>query len=181
MPKYHPGFKDGYFYGPIGAIDAFTSMTVLANRIYFCLTHIPERTVIDRLGLEIVSTDNSNFRIGIYKNNDREGRPEDLLVDAGELSAAFSGRKEINLNLTLYPGWYWLACLFEDQPGVRAKNGSEYNHFYTGTPNVLAGSFQSTIDYTYGPLPQTVDVINVSKDFTSGDIVFIWFRKGVNG
>lgn len=179
MPSIHPGFKDGWFYGPAGCIDRFTTRTILPNKIFFMLTFVPHYQLIKRIGVEIASGGGNKGRLGIYKNDEHNGMPVDLFLDAGEIDISIGGRKEININTNMHSGWYWLAAIFDDECGVKARENSEYNHFYTGTPNILAGPFQTSIDYQYGSLPQTVDVVNVNDDFTSGDTLFIWLRKGV--
>jgi len=54
----------------------------------------------------------AKVRLGVY--SDENFYPKELLLDAGEVSAESTGRKNISINITLDKGRYWLAAISND-------------------------------------------------------------------
>lgn len=110
------------------------------------------------LAISVVGTPGGtiNMRLGIY--NDSAGVPGSLLVDAGTTSFTTAGMKYIALARTLYPGWYWLASIFDAlTPTIRSVagvgNGAQLEaHGFSSGDDTDADEGYS-VAQTYGALP----------------------------
>lgn len=175
MPQIHPGFRPDYYYGGASDIDAITTLKVTANRIMFTLFYVPVLTIFNRIGIEITNTHNSNARLGIYENDNAEAVPSSLVLDAGLVNCNTTGIKELNINQSLIPGWYWLAALFQNTPTVRAVTNGEYDDYLMGLPSPTAGGYYLYYNYNYtnNNLPITIPSVLVH----SAAIPYIHLRK----
>lgn len=186
MPPLHPGIRTGRYYGGIDMVEAASSRTIESNRIYFSIIQVPKEITITRVGCEIMSPSGNYGRLGIYYNDDHQGWPGKLFYDAGLIDISTGGTKEISIDLSVSPGWYWLAANFDGQPTLRAKTTGEYSRFYTGTPNIVAGSYMAIYDYQFGPFPSRINILYPEYGGTSGNnthfpgsVPYLWFRIGV--
>lgn len=162
MPQIHPGFRPDYFYGGSPDLDSVSTTRVVSDRICFTLLFCPIVTVFNRIGIEITSSNNSECRLGIYSNNDDEAVPNKLILDAGVVSCQSNGIKEIEINIELIPGWYWLAALWENTPTVRAIVNGEFDDFMMGSPSVSVNGYYLYYDYSFsnGDLPLTIPEVS---------------------
>lgn len=58
-------------------------------------------------------------RMGIYQADRFTGRPGNLIIDAGTVSATTTGRKDISFTQQLVPGIYYAAVVAQDWTGTR--------------------------------------------------------------
>jgi len=91
---------------------------------------IPNRTTFNRIGVEVTTGVASTvIRLGVYKMG-ADGLPGDRVYDAGTVSSATSGVKEITGNFTLEAGAYFLvyqATGGSADPTVRTLNYTDYD------------------------------------------------------
>ena len=151
-----PGYAGGRFYFP-GATSPNTE-TLTANTIYGSPIWILQKQSFTKLGVEITTAAGTNGRLGVYKW--ASGVPTALVLDAGAISTATTGYKELTgLALTLNPGVYGLAFLPDAAVTVRICNNQGFQYFAALVLGA-SGSNQSSelgVDapQTYGALPAT--------------------------
>jgi hypothetical protein len=155
----HPPHVSGRYYGsPLAAaVYASRTATIVANYMYaspFLAGAVAGRDY-DRISIHVTTAAlGKSCQLGIYA--DSAGVPGALVLDAGNVSAATTGGKEINIAQTLARGWYWLACLSDGTPTLRRyyaaggahlpwlghNSGQDLNHY--------AGMY---VAQAYGALP----------------------------
>lgn len=176
MPQIHPGFRRNFYYSGIGYVDTMTTQRITANRIYLVLTYIPIPVEFTYIGISVsnASAVNTFIRLGIYSNNQSTGYPRKLVEDFGTVSTSSNGNKEILINYKFIPGWYYLACMSNSNPKVRAKNNSEFNDYWGGSVNPLTNATYLYINNSYSSgFPETVDEFLYITD----RIPYIWLRR----
>lgn len=91
--------------------------------------YVPKTITIDRIGAEITGAGSAGctLRLGIYRS-DKDGYPAGRVLDAGTIPADAVGQVELNCNVTLEPGIYWVGAAVQGspavQPTVRVINGN---------------------------------------------------------
>ncbi|HEY1506647.1 MAG TPA: hypothetical protein VGF92_20255, partial [Stellaceae bacterium] len=151
-----PGYVSGRYYFP-GATSTNTA-ALTANTIYAAPIWILQRQSFTKLGVEITTAAGTNGRLGVYKW--ANGVPTALLLDAGAISTATTGYKELTgLALTLNPGVYGLAFLPDAAVTVRICNNQGFQYFAALVLGA-SGSNQSSelgVDapQSFGALPAT--------------------------
>ena len=101
-------FRSGYYSLGMFAGAATTSGQVGQGTLLVRPFIVPIRRSFDRIGINVLTASASGAaRLGIYGPGD--GRPGTLVVDAGTVSTATTGAKEITISQSLDPGIYWLA------------------------------------------------------------------------
>ena len=151
-----PGYASARFYFP-GATSPNTE-ALTANTIYGSPIWILQKQSFTRLGVEIVTAAGTNGRLGVYKW--ANGVPTTLVIDAGAISTATAGYKELTgLALTLNPGVYGLVFLPDAAVTVRICNNQGFQYL---AALALGASSSNTspelgVDapQTYGALPAT--------------------------
>lgn len=124
------------------------------NWLYAIAIYIARTETVDRIIIEVTTAyAGHEARLGIYANG-ADGLPGVLLLDAGTVSMATTGLKEIVINQTLTPGLYHLA-LHASSTNAQIRSGycigSYYGAPYGGAFNTSYGiAYQSL---AYGPLP----------------------------
>ena len=149
-----PGYASGRFYFP-GA-SSVSAATLTANTIYAAPIWILQKQSFTKLGVEITMAAGTNGRLGVYKW--ANGVPTALVLDAGAISTATTGYKELTgLALSLNPGVYGLVFLPDAAVSVRICNNQGFQYF-AALALGASGSNQSSelgVDapQTYGALP----------------------------
>lgn len=147
------GYASGRYYFP-GPTSTATA-TLAANTLYCAPFVNLQKQTFTKLGVEIATAAGTNGRLGVY--NWASGLPTTLLLDAGAVSDATTGYKEITgLVLTLNPGLYGLAFLPDGAVTVRVTAGG--NPFFAqlalgATGSNLAGEVMLSVAQSYGALP----------------------------
>jgi hypothetical protein len=146
----------------IGLRTASATATLVADRIYTCPIIIPRTATADRINVEITSTSASSIRLGIYEESG--GIPGALLLDAGTISAATTGNKEITISQELTPGIYFLCLLAEATPTVDAIEEADLLVHYGGnTPHSDNLLTQIYGGQAYGALPSTFPTVSMTN------------------
>jgi hypothetical protein len=121
--------------------------------MYAMLFYVNESHAYDRIAVHVTTrAAPSNIQLGIYE--DSAGVPGNLILDAGNVSGASTGGKEININQTLARGWYWLAAVSDSTPTLRTYQGSSMFGWLgatSGTDTAYYGGM--SVAQAYGALP----------------------------
>lgn len=149
---FHPGYRSGQMYYSIFAGSNAGGQTLSANSLYAVLFYVPRVQVFNRIGIQITTAAaaGTSLRLGIYSMS--EAHPGSLILDAGTVAADTTGEKEITINQSLNPGFYYCVCLGDGGPNVRNTNFNALPLLYT--PN-SAGTTVShwTASQAFGALP----------------------------
>ena len=135
-------------------VGYFIAGSIATNRLIAQAYYNPVTTVYDRIALYVYSAATGKARMGVYAS-DPTLYPSSLILDAGEVDTGTTGLKEVEINLTLEPGVYWLALLTNST--ATFGGSSVYYEFAPlgrGSPYEQAANGWS-ITYWYGPLPST--------------------------
>lgn len=90
--------------GSLRANHYFTAAYIRAVRLY-----VPATLSFDRICVNVSVAASGNIaRLGVY-GTDSNGLPSSLVFDAGSISCATTGLKEIVISQTLTAGWYYAA------------------------------------------------------------------------
>lgn len=135
-------------------VGGVTTVAAVANTLYATPIFTPLAATVTVIGLEITAFAAGNVRLGVYR--DSNGVPGALLLDAGAVGTGTpNGFKSIgSLSQALTPGWYWLACVFDATPTVRALTASGSMHalgFTSGTDTTIHAGW--SVAFTYAALP----------------------------
>ena len=145
----------GRYYGcPLNAATYFTrTLALAANLMYAMPFYVNESHAYDRIAVHVTTLKaGSNIQLGIYA--DSAGVPGDLILDAGNVSGASTGGKEININQTLARGWYWLAAVSDNTPTLRTYQGSSMFGWLGATTGVDTTYYGGmSVAQGYGALP----------------------------
>jgi len=151
------GVSANYFTGlAYGRINTASGVAQTANTLYARVLVLPCDYTFDRIGVYVHTISAThNMRLGIYEMNS-SGQPGALVLDAGTVSVATTGLKEVTISqaLTADKGYY-LAWVTDGTPSLASQlgdGGGEYSFF--GSSDVTASAPESyTIAHTYGALP----------------------------
>lgn len=158
-------YKTGWYY--TAAANTQTHIPVEAE-MRCSPFFVAEDITLDRIGLEVTSagTAGALIRLGIYEDNG-DGIPGALVIDAGTVDATTTGVKEIVISQALARGDFHLAAAVQGaaatRPTIRAHSGSDAM-FPAGHPTAtqisaypIAGSYQTGVT---GALPATAAITN---------------------
>lgn len=108
-PMPHPGYAANRYYVPLDHATP-TAVGLSANLMYLVPFAVSQRTTFTRIGIKCTTAQAStNARLGIYRAVD--GAPSNLVLDAGAVSLATTGEKEVTISQSLEAGEYFLAVL----------------------------------------------------------------------
>lgn len=153
----------GMVMGPSGAMSVQA-----ANRLWGKVFVVGAQTTFTRIGLQVTTGAGSLGRLGIY--NFSSGVPTSLVLDAGTVSTATTGVKEITISQALSPGVYVVAAVFDNTPSVVGFVASDVvmaNHF-TGDAAVTASDSGFYGSHTFGALPSSFPALTYSSDARDG-------------
>lgn len=82
---------------------------------------LPRAVTLDRIGLEVTTAGATGalYRLGIF-DDDGNGLPSTVRLDAGTVDAATTGAKELTISHLLGPGLFWLAGAQQGAPATNA-------------------------------------------------------------
>lgn len=107
----HQALRDGYYIYTRGTRSTFGG--AVQNSAYAVPIYIPQPCVITSLGIEVTTGGGAGAttRLGLYRES-QNGKPGQLMVDAGTTASTTTGAKEITgLWVPVRPGWYFLVAL----------------------------------------------------------------------
>lgn len=171
----HPLRTTSWYGAQIGSGGVSSSgFTPVVDRLYFTPFYSWQRRTYDRIGVYVATlAAGANARLGIYEGNvDRV--PIDLLLDAGEVSVATTGAKELTISTELAPRrLYWLAFVSDGTPALRNYNAAEGGNLFVGRKD--SGSNSAAIrqvygPHTYGTLPSTAPTLTWSDAVGAGQL-----------
>jgi len=153
--RLQPPQVSGRYYGCPLITAAYNTRTLalVDATMYAMLFYVNESHAYDRIAVHVTTrAAPSNIQLGIYE--DSAGVPGNLILDAGNVSGASTGGKEININQTLARGWYWLAAVSDSTPTLRTYQGSSMFGWLgatSGTDTAYYGGM--SVAQAYGALP----------------------------
>jgi len=131
---------------------------LVTNRIYGIPFPVTRKMTADRIFCDVQTAQaDKNARLGIYKDNGNH-HPGALVLDAGEVSLATTGIKEITISQQMEKGLHWLA--------IHANSTSAQIYWYvymtllglyvaTGVTRGMMGYTQGSYGALPDPLPST--------------------------
>lgn len=180
---FHPGIVKG------DAVSPYFGHTLLsrvgstwgfaADFIIFIPVFLPS-TTLTKIGIAVSTAQAAKTaRLGIYTG--LIGKENKLVLDAGTVSLASTGGKEITISQPVQIGWHWL-CVNTDATTavISAATDSGGTNGYPGL-NLLGQENASGNPYTfafrsstYGALPASLTI--TPSDFSFGKTPHIWVR-----
>ncbi|NIJ07252.1 hypothetical protein FHS31_000848 [Sphingomonas vulcanisoli] len=145
----NPTYLSGLSYRQPGAITTFTGTT---NVVYYTPLVIYSTVTINALTVSVATGAAGNARIGLYSNDPTQNGP---LTKLGEVTTPVDTTNAATLTgtmpaITLAPGLYWTAVLFNATPtmtSLAASDAEQLVQSFIGTNSVstlFAGSAQAT-------------------------------------
>jgi len=102
-----------------GLCQGTNTAVLTADKLYGQYFPLPRGATFDRIGIDVYTgVAGSHVRLGIYKDDDLDGYPESLVLDAGVVDTATSGEKIVAIDQHLEPGLYFIAFISDDAPAV---------------------------------------------------------------
>lgn len=174
----NPGYRTNYYYSAFPCI-APSTLSLTNNRLHYIPFQVTESVTFTRIGINVsTAASGAGIRLGIY--NSSSGAPSSLLLDAGTVSAATTGEKEITISQAMTPGWYWLAMVTDNAAvWVTAENGASSGDTVRVNLGVATGAGNGVVyvfhAFTYGSLPSSASSLS---DMTgASNPPRIWLRK----
>ena len=138
------GFGVARYYSQPNA-SASANAGIIANTLLAVLFVASKTKTFDRIGINVATAVAGNIRLGLY--NMANGYPTTLLLDAGTVSTATTGVKEIVISQNLNAGLYALAMVADATPTLSGgTNHIGISSMLFGAPG---GSNDPTMAYTY--------------------------------
>jgi len=104
----------GSFYG---LCQGTNTAVLTADQLYGQYFPLPRGATFDRIGIDVqTGAAGKHIRLGIYKDDDLDGYPKSLVLDAGVVNVDTSGEKHITINQHLEAGLYFLAFISDGAP-----------------------------------------------------------------
>lgn len=152
------GYKSANYVSGLGFARANTVSGVAqtADTLYARPLILPVSGTFDRISVYVhTASSGHSIRLGIYEMSSG-GIPSTLVLDAGTVSVATTGLKEITISqaLTANKG-YFLAWVTDGTPSLANQLADSTSYFnYFGSSDMTANASTSyTISHTFGALP----------------------------
>ncbi len=166
-----------YYLGPVHVTIASTYV-VAVDTLLGQPFLVPKRHTYDRIALHVDTAEAGvSVRLGIYRHDALNVVPAGLILDAGTVSLATTGKKELVIAETLNPGWYWLATLSDATGTARLTAARNAN---AGDPLLGYDDADATDHYrhvtrtqSYGVLPDPFGAIGA---YGPGETPRVWLR-----
>ncbi len=99
-----------------------TTLALTANRLYAMPFLISGTHTFSRIAIAVSTLLAGNARLGIYDNTTGDVYPNARILDAGEVSTATTGLKELVISggWSPAPGLYWLVIVASSASTIRA-------------------------------------------------------------
>ena len=111
---------------------------------------VDEAQAFDRIAVFVNTAGSAEAveRLAVF-NDDGNGRPGTLVVDAGTVEAATTGAKEATISVTLTPGLYWVAAAGQftttgAQPLLTNNNPIDHPIGFDAPANTTVSGWRST-------------------------------------
>ncbi|MGH6982432.1 MAG: hypothetical protein ACREFC_14620 [Stellaceae bacterium] len=177
------GMQLGYVSGPYYLAPAITMTSGItlasANVMYATPFLALAPQTFTKISINVTAgAAGASCEIGVYAN--AGGKPGSLLVDAGNISVATTGTKEITgVSIPLTPGWWWEAVVCNGTPGLitfgasGAGGGTPWQMGYLSlgsSPNLAY-----SVSQTYGALPSSFGAGALTQSNATGPVVGLRF------
>lgn len=109
-----------------------------------------EQITIDRIGAEVTVAGSAGavLRLGIYNDNGN-GYPNKLVLDAGTIDATIVGPQEITINTVLPAGLYWIGAAVQGNPTtVPTLRSNGVGSQLVGATSLSAAVSSATVGYS---------------------------------
>lgn len=164
-----------YYFGAAYRPDGST-VALTANRIYYLPFMIGSSETFTRIGVNVNTlAGGTSVRMGIY--NAANGVPTSLVLDAGTVSSATTGDKEITISQALTAGTYFLVAVSDGTPTMLAIEP----HYHLATNIFGAGSSAGSAGHAHKVYAFAALEANFTGSFASiagnGAAPLIWLRK----
>jgi hypothetical protein len=159
-----PRVKTGYYYSNLGADNSGNfSVNSPATVLFMQPFYLGSAATAVRLAVQVQGTAAGGvMRLGIYNNAATTDYPDTLLLDAGTVSTATIGAKQITISQSLTAGLYWLAYLST-----------------TGSPQISGVDSISNSGVVTGANPNTTMIPGFSLSPFTGVTNIGWQQTGV--
>ena len=173
---FQPAIVTGNYYYPIGSQ---TTAPIPADLLYAWPIWFSSTETWTRIGIYVdTGVAATNARIGVYANG-ADNRPGALVLDAGTVSTATTGEKEITISQSLTANTvYWLAVVSDDASGMGSlqmmqAGGADDIDRRLGVTAAVATGVGYSKGHVYAALP---DPYGTPDDPDQG-CPAIWLRK----
>jgi len=104
---------------PGWAVHSTSGQIVISGRLYYIPIFITATYSYDKMDTEVtVAVADKKARLGLYYWSN--GAPGNLILDAGQVDVSSIGNKELDIDLTLTRGYYFLAWVSDGAPTIRS-------------------------------------------------------------
>lgn len=162
-PAYHPGLVTGRYY--TAPYDTLAAQNSAVNILYFVPIWIPHRCTITKLGLTVTTLGAGSARFGLWDSvngfaGGLSGIPRNRIIDAGTVSVATTGDKEVTISQSVDAGMYFISMVTDVvfgfnwhtiDPRLRLAQYGASGAAVSGSG--LEGA--AYMPFTYGALPAT--------------------------
>lgn len=147
------GWHPSRYHAGLGTLAHSTqTLTIGANTLYVVPFAVGDTATFTRLGIDVTAADaGKSARLGIYAWNN--GVPTTRLLDAGTVTVASTGIKEVTISQALNAGIYGLALVSDGAPTLRAGDATVLAAATIGTATPGAADYRMSRSFTYGTLP----------------------------
>ena len=136
---------------------AKTTLAITANRLYAIPFFCPKTITLDRIAIHVSTAGTGNARLGIYQDDGTTNpATATLVLDAGEVTIASTGAKELTINQTLTGGYlYWLALVSNGTPTLGAVAVASMMTCFFGLSSITTTAWLTFAykTFTYNTLP----------------------------
>lgn len=117
---------------PGWSFQGIASLDVPVGELFFIPIYVARTIIYDRIGIQVnIAVAASLARLGIYDPNAAGTAPGALVLDAGTVSTATTGIKEITISQSLTPGFYFLAIVRDAEAAVRVRGVDGGNEIFS--------------------------------------------------
>jgi len=142
-----------YTFMPYDPTASNAAFTIVVDTLYAHQFFLPRDMTFDRIAIRIsTAVGGSSVRLGIYEDGVNL-YPGALLLDAGVVSSATTGLKEITINQAVPKGLYWLVAVSDAGPAAwkyTSVSASPTGITLDATPSVNRGW---RVAQAFGALP----------------------------
>jgi hypothetical protein len=160
--SHQPGYVQGSGRLYTGTNAPVATGNTVVGIVYYTAIEVSRQITVDALVFNVSTLSAGNAILGVY-TSDTNGLPNQLIAQTGQVSTLTAGIKTATLiggNITLIPGWYYIASVFSISTGVTGGASSTpvhlVGHFTFPTGNT--GQYSGTL--AFGTLPQVAAIPN---------------------
>lgn len=150
------GFVPQRWYDNTMCLDATGASSYTLDTIRAIPFLVDQTTTFDVIAVEQTNSAVGNGILGIYTNDGNAsgpGLPGTLLLDAGQFDTSTPGLKQIAINQSLTPGWWWLTHCQNSSRSLRRYAGIENLDIGFTTGLDTAKALFVSVVHPFAPLP----------------------------